>query len=195
MDQTEKSQVYELLRHAEQSDPITKSLQTFLHSIDTIPAKRPNRFRRFLRTLDRCYATFWAKRTSKTLVRVFFLFETLLFVAGVIAVISTNIDSALNVFSGAVSFSVKGQLVASVAAACFAFYGALLLPASRLRAYEQFRRATLVNLCLTEFFMFSRMQLGALPGLFFNIAVLAGLNYAIKLETREQQKESVHTNK
>jgi hypothetical protein len=61
------------------------------------------------------------------------------------------------------------------------------LSGSRLRAFEWFRRATLVNLLLTEFFIFSRIQFGAMAGFIFNLLLLIIINAAIDQETRHQR--------
>ena len=98
-----------------------------------------------------------------------------------------NINSVIDLFSGSVSYSVElaiGQLVASLVAAGFAVWGAIVLPRSRMRAYEQFRRATLVNIFLTQFFMFARTEFHALPGFLFNLVILGLIGYAIQQERR-----------
>ncbi|QQS18515.1 hypothetical protein IPL68_00115 [Candidatus Saccharibacteria bacterium] len=44
--------------------------------------------------------------------------------------------------------------------------------------------ATLINLLLTQFFEFSRVEFGALPGFVFNLLLLAVINAAIAEEIR-----------
>lgn len=187
MDPTEKARVQRLLSRADQKDSLTKQLQTVLSRMRTIPPALPSRSRRFVAWLDGQYEKFWQLRSSRSLVRAFFLLEAGLFVVGVLTVIYTTVGSAFDLFNSNLTFSeelVWGQLLSSLAAAGFAGWGAILLRVSRLRAYEQFRRATMINIFLTQFFLFSRIEFGALPGFFFNLALLGLIGYAIRQEQR-----------
>lgn len=187
MDPTEKARVGTLLAHADQNDPVTKQLQKFLDTVRTTPPEAPSRVNRFVRHLNDLYEKFWNSRNSNLIVRLFFLLEVFLFVGSVILLTYRNIDGVFDLFAGNAAFSAElavGQLISSLVAAGFAIYGAILLPSSRAHAFEEFRRATLVNIFLTEFFMFSRIQFGALPGFFFNLGLLAFLGYAIRQELR-----------
>ena len=76
------------------------------------------------------------------------------------------------------------QLASSIAASVFAIIGAVKLRHSRLKAYEYFRKALLVNIFLTEFFTFTRIQFGALPGLAVNLVLFIILRNAIAQENR-----------
>jgi hypothetical protein len=182
MDPEEKERVRRLLTKADQTDPITQALQKLLHTIRTIPLASPSVLRRAWRWLQHKYHGAWHGRSTNVLVRTFFLCEVLLFVGGGVVTLVRNIDSVFDLFSGKLPFSAElaiGQLVSSLVAAAFAAYGALLVRRSRLLAYEQFRRATLVNIFLTQFFMFSRIQFGALPGFVFNLLLLGFISYAM----------------
>ncbi|HEU4914576.1 MAG TPA: hypothetical protein VFT16_04200 [Candidatus Saccharimonadales bacterium] len=195
MNPTERMRVKNLLAQAEQNDPITRQLQKLLSAARTTAPKTPGRMNRLVHALNVYYERFWRTRNSNLVVRLFFLLEVFLFVGSVLLLIYRNLDGVFDLFSGSVPFSTElaiGQLVSSLVAAGFAVYGAMLLPKSHLRAYEQFRRATMVNIFLTEFFMFSRIQFGALPGFVFNLILLAFLGYAMRQELRlESQKQNL----
>ncbi len=196
MDPAEKVRVGQLLAHANQNDPVTRRLQKFLDDVQTIKPHQPGRLRQFLDKADRTYEKFWQRRTSHTLVKTFFLLEVFIFVGSVGTVIYRNVDGALTMFNGTVPFStelVVGQVISSVIAASFAIYGAILLRHSRMGAYEQFRRATLVNIFLTQFFMFLRIDFGALPGFFFNLFILALIGFAMNQERRMQSRHRAAT--
>jgi hypothetical protein len=194
MNPTEKLRVKALLEQADQKDPITKQLQKLLSAARTTAPRTPGRLNRLVRRLNDLYERFWRTRNSNLVVRVFFLLEVSLFVGGVVLLIYRNVDGVFDLFSGNIPFSTElaiGQLISSLVAAGFAIYGAVLLPKSHLMAYEQFRRATMVNIFLTEFFMFSRIQFGALPGFAFNLVLLALIGYAMRQELRlEAQKKA-----
>lgn len=193
MDPTEKLRVKDLLEQADPKDPVTKQLQKLLSATRTTAPHTPSKVKRLMLKLNELYERFWSSRSSNLLVRIFFLLEVFLFVGGVILLIYRNVDGVLDLFNGSVAFSTElaiGQLVSSLVAAGYAIYGAWLLPRSHLKAYEQFRRATMVNIFLTEFFMFSRIQFGALPGFLFNLVLLAMLGYAMRQELRLESEKA-----
>lgn len=194
MDGTEKARVCALLAQADQKDPLTKQLTYLLDHIRTIPPERPSKASRVVAWLDARYEQFWRYRSSHALVRGFFLLQAFLFVAGVLGTVYLNIDSILELFAiktGAAPapWLVAGQLVSVLASAAFAVWGAVQLPRSRIKAYEQFRRATLVNILLVQFFIFSRIEFAALPGFVFSLVLLGLIGYAIR---QEQRLKAVH---
>jgi hypothetical protein len=173
-----------LLAQARQDDPLTKHLQRLVEKLPTIPQPKPSRLTHWWRTLRTTYRDRWQRRNTNGLVRGFFLGEVLLFVLGGFFSLFANISGgAVNIDNHVRSISVAaiGQLVTSVIAAGYVAWGLVLWKKSRLAAYEQFRRATLVNILLTQFFAFARLQFLALPGFFFNIALLGFIGYAIRL--------------
>lgn len=187
LEPTEKARVEQLLAQADQNDPLTRQLQKMLEGTRVIPRPAPNYLQRIFRRLTRQYEKFWHRRHSSTWVRVFFLLEVTLFVIGVLGTIYVSVDGVLDIFSGHLPYSTElviGQLLSSLAAAGFAVWGSVLLTHSRIQAYEQFRRATLINLFLTQFFMFSRIEFGAMPGFIFNLVLLGFISYAIRQEQR-----------
>jgi hypothetical protein len=180
MDPLEKQRVVTLLQAADQSDPITKILQHSLQRLPTVPKPRPGKLAVFLNALRQRYDTLWQKRDTNVGVRIFFVLEPLFFV-GVWAV-TNNVDSLTDALRGQGSFNAQlavGQLVSSLVAVGFAVWGVLLLRRSPSSAYEQFRRATVVNILLTQVFMFLRLQFEALPGFLFNLALLGWIDYVI----------------
>lgn len=194
MNPTEKMRVQELLDQADQTDPLTTRLKTFLAHVHTIQPGKPNRLRRGLDRLSRTYVSFWHRRRSNRLIQAFFIAEALLFVGAVISVLYNNLASIMDLINGNASYSAElaaGQFLAACVAAYFAMYGAVVLPRSRLRAYEQFRRATLVNIFLIQFFAFARVEFQALPGFFFNLALLGIIGYAIQQEQKLGKKTRV----
>jgi hypothetical protein len=196
MDPTEKARVAELLAKADPQDPLTRQLQKLLASIRTTQPARPIKVRRAIQWFDAKYEAFWKNRNSQLLVRSFFLLQIFLFVSGVAGTVYANLDGLLTLFDGDTSFSLwlaVGQLISVIVAAGYVVWGTVLLPRSHMRAYEQFRRATLVNLFLTQFFMFSRIEFGAMPGFLFNMALLGLIAYAIRQEQRLTATNKKHS--
>ncbi|HSH55299.1 MAG TPA: hypothetical protein VK983_00575 [Candidatus Limnocylindrales bacterium] len=187
MDPHEKRRALELLERADHRSKITKQLELLVGSVELVPESGPNLLRRMLNKVDQMYAKLWLRRSARRAIRIFFLFETALFVGAVSWNIYSNFDDVSTVLAGQVTYDLwlyGGQFVSSVVAACFAIDGALLLKSSRALAFEQFRRATLINLLLTQFFIFSRVELQALAGFFFSLGILLFVSYVINQEHR-----------
>lgn len=153
--------------------------------MSTVRQPQPSRLLQWWRAIRQAYQHRWRRRNSSRWVRIFFISEVLLFVIGGFVSLSTNIGSnALHVINSlhTASVPVWGQLISSLAAVGFVGWGVALWQKSHIRAYEQFRRATLVNIFLTQFFAFARLEFLALPGFIFNIALLGFISLAMQIE-------------
>lgn len=189
MDSLEKQRIHKLLTRADQKSPITKALMQLLTTVDTVPPRQPHPFNRLLAKLDKQYKHFWALRNSSRLIGILFVVQAGLFIMAVFGALYNNFDGIKDLLNTSDSYTSKlifGQLASSLVAGGFVVVGAFKLFNSRLEAFELFRRATLINLLLTQFFVFSRIQFGALPGFIFNLLLLVGLHYAIYQEQRSR---------
>lgn len=187
MDPLEKERVGRLLAAADQADPVTHTLQRMLKTFPTIPPSEPHTLTRIEQWMAQRYNKLWDGRDRNIGIRIFFLLEVSLFVLASWWSVIHSIDNVFAVLNGHISFFVQlaiGQLTASLLAASFAVWGILQLPRSHLAAYEQFRRATLINIFLTQAFMFLRVEFEALPGLIFNVVLLGCIGYIL----RQRQK-------
>lgn len=190
MDEGEKQRVHELLDRAGNRNAITQHLQTFLTSIETVPDEGPNRFKRWFSRIDDRYRRFWRLRNSHRLVKAFFIIEAVLFLAGVAAVAVVNLDDLMLLLQGDRSYGTElliGQIASSAVAAGYVLYGVYKFRSGRAEAFEYFRRATLINLFLTQFFVFSRIEFGALPGFVFNLVLLGLITFVLRQERRERR--------
>lgn len=181
MDATEKARVQWLIDQADPADPLTKHLQQILDNVQAIPTPPAGRIRRIISRLERQYQHFWQRKGSSRWVQAFFVAEVALFTLAVSGNIYSSIHGAFTMtpeyLSSATGFAF-GQLMSALVAVFFTVMGVFALPRSRFMAYEQFRRATLVNLFLTEFFIFARTGFDALPGFIFNLVLLGLISYA-----------------
>lgn len=193
MDSREKRRVVTLLTQADPRSPITKHLNALLAGVDPIAPPEPKQWRRLLHRINRWYRRAWQRRASNTVVQAFFLLEAGIFLIAVIGAVYNNIDDVLDFFHGHSDYGhslIVGQLVSTVVAAALAITGAVqLVQASRESAFEWFRRATLVNLLLTEFFLFSRVQFGAIPSFIFNLVLLILINFVLAQERRRPAQD------
>jgi hypothetical protein len=189
MDSHEKAATQALLARADQDDPITRQLQTLVRDIKPVHHS-PSRYQRWQTAFGRVYNRFWQQEGSGRLVGAVFIVEALIFLGVVIGNLSHSFNSLHELLQHYDKYATKlliGQLASSIVASAFAIIGALKLRHSRLEAYEYFRRALLVNIFLTEFFSFTRIQFGALPGLAANLALLIVLRSAMSQESRSRQ--------
>lgn len=187
MDESEKNRVKELLTKADLRSPITQQLLKLLDGVKTVRQPTDSWWQRLLTRSDEIYSKFWQRQASNEAVRVFFIFQALLFLVAVLAVQFTSIDEFLNIFNGEITYGVwlvVGEIISALVATAFALRGAHVLKASRLDAFEWFRRASLTNIFLTEFFSFSRIQFEALPGFFLNVLIIVLIGYVIHQERR-----------
>lgn len=190
MDQVEKARLEQLLKHSGQNSPVTQGLTRMLQRIDIVAAPERRPIDRWRDWLSRRYRSFWSRRHTHRIIGALFVIEALAFMAGTFATAYTNLDDIIALFKLNNSYDhrlIIGQVVSSAAAAGFAVIGAILLPRSRSQGLEYFRRAVMVNLLLTEFFLFSRIGLGALPGFTANLVLLVALRYALYQEQRTRR--------
>lgn len=185
LDPHEKQRIKQLLAKADQASVITQQLLRLVAEVDTVPSPVPRLIRQIINRLDRAYVRFWRRRNSNQLIGALFIAEAIFFLLIVLANIFNNFDTIHEFLKGNSTYGhglVLGQLASSILVTGYALLGAYRLRSSRAEAFEQFRRATLVNLFLTEFFIFSRIQFGAIPGFIVNLVLLLALRYALHQE-------------
>lgn len=189
MDPREKLRIKRLLSKADQKSIITQELQILLAQLETVPPPLPRRFYKTLARANRQYRKFWKLQNSNQLIATLFIFQALLFLVAIMGTVANNFDNVNDFFNTYNDYGqelIIGQFISSVVAAVFILRGAISLRYSRLAAFENFRRAILVNVFLTEFFIFSRIQFEAIPGFAINLILLMALHYAIDQERHGQ---------
>ena len=187
MDKAEKARISALLNASDHNSPIIKHLRDLVDTLEVTAPEKPSRLHIFFRKVDKLYNKFWQQRNSRTLVGLIFTFEVVILAAGTIYTVYTNIDDVRALFSGPTTYGQEvliAQVISSVVAGGFVLYGLSLLSSSRVSAFEQFRRATLINIYLTQFFVFIRIQFDALPGLVLSLMLLLLITFVLRQETR-----------
>jgi len=193
MDRSEKQRVLDLLAQSDQNSEVTKRIRRMVDQIPTLPDPPKNIVARMLARADQLYKRFWALQRSNRYVRIFFIAQTGLFFIAVIFSFTTNINEVLDLYRGNIEygeFLIVGEFFSSLIAALVAIKGAFVLKNSRLEAFELFRRATLINLLLTDFFTFSRLEFAALPGFGLNVLLLLLVTYVMHQENHHLRKPS-----
>ncbi len=187
LDKSERAHIYTLLDASDKNSAMTRHLQDFVDNIKISAREKPGRIRLLLRAVDNAYKHFWEKRASNVLVRIIFTVQVIVLAAAVIYTIYHNIDDVEAVLNGSLTYDrelIIAQVIASVVAGGFVLYGLSKLATSRYQAFEQFRRATLINIYLIQFFIFIRIQFEALPGLFINLILLLLILFVLRQERR-----------
>ncbi len=194
MDVHERAATRELLMRAKQSDLLTKRLHSLLYELPVSPSAKPGPIMRFRRAVASGYDRLWRARGSSIVVRWFFVLESVLFIVAVLGAVYNNFDNVRDFFAGHTDYGhslIAGQFASTIIAASFVLIGLRKLRGSRLEAFEWFRKATLVNLLLTEFFIFGRIQFQAMPSFIFNLLLLTLINAAIGQERRYLKNDEV----
>lgn len=188
LDKEERQQIYSLLNQADQKSAVTKHLKKFIDTIPISAPDKPSRITQFLKYIDNAYIHFWHNRNSNYLVRAIFTAEIIILTSGVIYTVYTNIEELRAFFNDpGLTYGrelILGQVGFSLIAAGFVIYGLMQFKRSRFDAFEQFRRATLINIYLTQFFVFVRIEFGALPGFLLNLALLLVISFVLRQEKR-----------
>ncbi|MDB5170487.1 MAG: hypothetical protein JWO35_181, partial [Candidatus Saccharibacteria bacterium] len=166
-------------------------LTQLLKHVQTVPVD-DSRLLKIHRKVTDGYRYFWHHRGSNRLVGAVFLLQSIVFMIAVLGTMFNSVDSFQALFRGSDSYDnrlIIGQLVSSFVAAAFVIYGAIKLRSSRADALEWFRRAVLINLFLAEFFIFSRIEFGAIPGFLVNLLLLLVLHFALDQERQARVRK------
>lgn len=187
MDKAEKARIYAMLEASDQNSPITKHLKKLVDTIEVSATDKTSRWSRWGKSIDLQYEKFWQLRRSNTWVGILFGAQAAILALGIIYTVYTNLEGIRALLAGSVDYSQEvlvGQILSSLAASGFVLYGLYLLRSSRVAAFEQFRRAALISLYLTQFFVFIRLEFAALPGFLLNLFVLLLISFVISQEER-----------
>ncbi len=187
MDPSEKARVMELLDKADGRSALTRQLKQLVGSLDVAPPPRPGWLERLSLFLDDRYRRFWLRRESRQVVRLVFGLQAALLTVGVLSLAYANVDDVLAALAGDAGYQRQlliGQMLAGSVALALVCRALWLLGRSRLLAFQALRMATLINLLLTQVFIFFREQFAALPGFGFNLLLLLIISYALYQERR-----------
>ncbi len=196
LDRQERAHIHALLAQSNRNSVITKQLQVLVDNLSLSARTKPSKLAHLLNIIDNKYRSFWKKRNSHLAIRLIFIAEIVVLTTGIVLTIYSNIDdleSFLN--DGTLSYGrefILAQVATSVIAAGFLLYGLTQLASSRYEAFEQFRRATLINIYLTQFFIFIRVQFDALPGLIVNIILLLLITFVLRQEKRLGKTDAIN---
>lgn len=179
-----KAQDY--LSHLNQSDEVNRLVQNLLQRLQPHITDKSSNLALIKHKVVLLYDRFVSQNLFKWAVVAFFIIQAIY--TSVHSVISTEIiadyilPNHTNEQTVAGSFDELGNVIFSTLSGIIIIIGIFVLFKSRLKSYQLFRIAILINIFLTQFFNFYNNQFEALYGFFFNVAVLITLNFMIDRE-------------
>jgi hypothetical protein len=195
-EERDRARVY--LERSDPEHPLTGPLKEVLERAELIESRRPGVYARTRNRLRRTYHALVELPLFSTGVVVFFLIVLAIRLSYVLVLVFFKGLGYKDILNNAVfghiarqfqglDFVAVAEIVSSLIAGALIFWGAFWIRRSRVRAYEYFRASVLVNLFLTEIFIFAREQFGALIGFSVNILLLVALNYMIARERFDEE--------
>lgn len=174
-----------LLEEADSANPMTVSLRRYIREVDVLESSGSNPYLvlrdGFLRHYRRIAASLWFGRA----VIAFFVFQT-----AVQLVLGAFLLGGFRVLAPqGLTFAEGAQLAASAVAGLLILWGLVLIRRSRLRAYPWLLRGVLVNIFVTQVFVFLEYQLAGLSGLFWNILLYLALRFMQEGENPAHQDD------
>lgn len=192
MDPAEKAKTLALLDHADDRDEIANQLKKLLGHVKPIATPKPGIIQRAINRLYATYDRLTHKRYTSRIIQIFFVVEAIALLLGTSFVIFnsfTDIFQEYFVMPHYETTIIIGELLSASLAAAFVAVGVKRFSQSRIQAYQLFKKAVLVQLFLTEFFLFYREQFSALPTFIFNLVVLIILTAIIRLEEHNNSRK------
>ncbi len=181
-DQRQAIQIY--LRRSDPGDPLTAALSGFIDEVNTVSAGAPGYYERLKTFLRRHYYRMVETRYFAPLLNLFFVVQLIIGMSFIFT--EVLFPQGLGGSPAGPGFSEMALLVSSVISGFFILLGVLYLRRSKLAAYKMFERAMLVNILLSQVFLFTINQLGAITGLIFSLLVLSALRFLIDGEAVKQ---------
>jgi hypothetical protein len=182
----DKARALDYLARADGRNPVTQAMRELCRGLEASPAPGPGPLTRIGARISAYYFRLTGMRWFVGAINAFFLFEA---AASFALLASLLVLFRQGRITGSVPDSLRAlgvadivSLVASAASGILIIAGALCIRRSRVRAYEQFRRATLVSILVVQVFAFYHAQLQAFLGLLLNLLILTALNYMLERE-------------
>ncbi len=180
LDQKEKNRALQYLKESDPKNPAVIALKKMLTEMKAKSAEEPGILTRIRRILVDIYLKLLRTRWVAKLLLLSFIGLSIL----------NLLKAFLNLVSIS-SFAEWGQLITSVASGLFILVGVYFIRHHRrLDAYEMFKRAVLISIFLTQFFLFYKEQLSALVALVISVFIFSVIQYLIDQEQLIVQKKT-----
>jgi hypothetical protein len=178
LDESRRRASIGLLVETGSSGALSDSVRDLLADVPALPARAPGWFTRTGEDFRSRYREF-TKRHSFTII-----VNTLLIIVAVVKVV-TVVSLALD-GRGVRGFAEWASVISSVVAGVLIVIGAFSLRRSKLAAYQWFERGLLVEILVTQVFVFAEEQLAGVIGLTYTIVLWLMVRSASRAE-RERE--------
>jgi hypothetical protein len=179
-----RTRVQDYLSHTRSLDPIAQGIVSFLLTVDAAPAPPPSPVQRLHSWIRPRYVRLVRHRSFRAALDMFFGVHIVLGLGqavGLVALAASVRNSPGDIFQAS-SVAQLGTLICSTLAGAMTVAGIVVLPRSRMQAYQRFRSSVLISILLTEFFVFLEAQFAAIPGFVLNLCILIVLGELIEQE-------------
>jgi hypothetical protein len=173
------------------------TIEAFRHTVATCPIRDPEKLTpldRLRIRLERRYLTLLKQRWfDRTVIGLFLLSAGLTVVSAFFATLSVagfTVPGTLTFGQITREFAREGDFIFSTIAALLEVAGAMVLFRDRFRAYQLFRIGILVDILLTDAFVFYDVQFWALLTLALNLLTLAVIDTLLSQEKARRRRGS-----
>jgi hypothetical protein len=178
LDETRRRSTLALLDETGASSPIADHVRAVLHDVPALPPHEPGPFERFGMAARARYHTLTEKSGFARFVSALLVTVALLKVATVVLLAFDH--------SAVRGFSEWASVVSSMVAGVLIIIGALRLHHSRVEGYVWFERGLLVEILVTQVFVFAQEQLAGIADLAITVVLWVMVRSALRAE-RERE--------
>lgn len=178
LDETRRRTTLALLDDTGASGPIAHQVRELLHDVEALPPHRPGPFERFGMRVRARYHVLTERPGFAKFVSVLLV---MLAVGSVLWVVSLAFDHA-----EVRGFSEWASVISSMVAGLLVVIGAVRLHHSRVEGYTWFERGLLVDILVTQVFVFAQEQLAGIGTLVITIGLWLLVRSALRAE-RERE--------
>jgi hypothetical protein len=175
----QKRRTLELLESADQAEPLVQQVRAFIERADPQARMDMGSYFRIRSALHSMYRFMIRHRWFRYLMVSGFVANTLWQLLTVSDIIIDLPLASFDRASEGSTFVSAAQAISLLASGLLVVVGLCRLPESRLDAYRWFQRSVLVQILVTQVFVFYDSQLGAIGGLLINLLVYVGFSVAI----------------
>lgn len=184
LDGAEHARLQRYLEGSDKNDPIVKQLREVVQAIPKSSLVEHRRLDTLRRNIGEFTARLLSRKDAQQVVSAIFIGQAVISLELLLFAVFGNYDLGGRVFR-AIPLPQIAQLISALVSFVIVMLGAYHLRKSRLAGLEFFRRAVLVDLLVTEPFVFYSEQFLAVFGLGFKLILWVVVLYLISAERRE----------
>lgn len=184
LDGSEHARLQRYLKHSDKNDPIIKQLRAVVQAIPKSSLVEHRRLDTFRRNVGAFTTRILGHKDAQHVVSAIFIGQAVISLELLLFSVFGNYDLGGRVLR-AIPLPQIAQLISALVSFVIVMLGAYHLRTSRLTGLEYFRRAVLVDLLVTEPFVFYSEQFLAVFGLGFKLILWVIVLYLISAERRE----------